>query len=270
MIAIQQNDKQVNTKALLLSIGVHVLLLLLFFLLKYTITETPPAVESGGLEVNLGTSNNGSGNNQPMSKKDPVAYQATVVYKSTAPARSSIPKDLVRSNEADAPEVNESKKKMAKAQANDQPKKPVVRQQPRYVYAGGTGAGGNSANQDAKGSNEGNTTGPGDRGVPGGTPGASNYTGAPGNGTGGIGHTLTGRDITPKKFEAEFREGGKVVIHVTVDRNGAIINKRVISSPSRELTQIAIEKLSNAHFSKSEGSEPEQSGDVTFYFKTRQ
>lgn len=120
-----------------------------------------------------------------------------------------------------------------------------------------------------KGSSEGNTTGPGDRGVPGGTPGAENYTGTPGNGTGGINHTLSGRRISPDKFEAEFHEGGKVVIHVTVDRNGNIVDKRVKTSSSATLTRIAMDKLANAHFSKSDGPEPQQFGDVTFIFKTR-
>jgi TonB family protein len=246
------------------------LLLLLFVLFSYTIPTHEEVMQSGGLEVNLGTSSDGSGTDQPMSRKEPAAYQATVMYKSVAQA-AAIPKDIVRSQAADAPDVSSPTKRTKPAQAAEPARAtPQPRPQARYVYPGGTGAGGNSAAQDAKGTSEGNTSGPGDRGVPGGTPGASNYTGIPGNGTGGIGHTLSGRKISPDKFEAEFREGGKVVIHVTVDRNGSIISRRIISSPSRELSQLALEKLSNARFSKSEGQEPEQSGDVTFYFKTRQ
>ena len=106
--------------------------------------------------------------------------------------------------------------------------------------------------------------------MPGGTPGAANYSGIPGNGTGGIGHTLSGRTISPDKFEAEFHEGGKVIIHVTVDRNGIIVNKFVKSSSNPELTRLALEKLNNSKFSKSEGPEPQQFGDVTIIFKTRQ
>ena len=90
----------------------------------------------------------------------------------------------------------------------------------------------------------------------------------PGNGSGGIGHTLTGRQISPAQFEAEFKESGKVVIHVTVDKSGAIVNKRVVSSSSPQLTKIALEKLANARFSKSESTEPQQFGDVTIIFKT--
>ena len=51
-------------------------------------------------------------------------------------------------------------------------------------------------------------------------PGAANYatSGCLVMAPGGIGHNLSGRDIYPKQFEAEFNESGKVVIHVTVDK----------------------------------------------------
>ncbi|MCW3123410.1 MAG: hypothetical protein JWQ38_2902 [Flavipsychrobacter sp.] len=274
MIAIQQQQQPAfNTKAALWTVGVHALLLLLFILLSYTVTPpvlAVPTVDSGGIEVNLGTSDNGSGKNQPMSKKAPAAYQATVVFKSAA-VTSSLPKEIVQTTEPDAPEVDNTRHK------NNAPtpaieNKPVTKPQekPKYAYAGDHGPGGNSAAQNSPGTSEGNTHGPGDRGVPGGTPGAPNYTGIPGDGTGGIGHTLTGRDIYPKKFEAEFSESGKVVIHVTVNKSGAIINKRVKSTSSPQLTKLALEKINTVKFSASNGSEPEQSGDVTFYFKTRQ
>ncbi len=266
MIALQQKQPAINNKALAWTVGIHALLLLLFILLTYTIPHTDPAVEvGGGLEVNLGTSENGSGKDQPMSKKDPSEYKATVIYKSVA-VKSSVPKDIIRTTEADAPEINNTSKKNGHEDATEKGKS---QPSPRYTYPGDNGKGGNSAAQNLAGKNEGNTTGPGDRGVPGGTPGAENYTGTPGNGTGGIGHTLSGRQISPDKFEAEFHEGGKVVIHVTVDRNGNIVDKRVKSSSGSHLTRIALDKLSTAKFSRSDGPEPQQFGDVTIIFKTR-
>ncbi|GAA4467308.1 hypothetical protein GCM10023093_22980 [Nemorincola caseinilytica] len=262
-----QHTKQpaVNNKALAWSIGIHALLLLLFFFFSYTIPTVQTTDIGGGLEVNLGTSEDGSGTDQPMSRKDPAEYQATVVYKTTA-ARSSVPQNIMQTDQGDAPAVENMSKKNGRDNATEAG---AARQSPRYTYAGDRGEGGNSAQQDMAGKSEGNTTGSGDRGVPSGTPGAENYTGTPGNGTGGIGHTLSGRHIYPDKFEAEFSESGKVVIHVTVDRNGNIVDKRVKSSSGAHLTRIALEKLSAAKFSKSDGSEPQQFGDVTIIFKTR-
>lgn len=274
MIALQQQEPTVNKKALAWTVGVHALLFLFFILLRYSITPIPPvAKEDGGLEVNLGSSDNGSGNDQPMSTKKPAPYQASVVYKSIA-AKSDIPKEIVRSTEADAPEVDNTKhtKNIAPANETKTTEKPVVKapEKPKYTYAGENGPGGNSAAQNKPGTSEGNTTGGGDRGVPGGTPGAANYTGIPGSGNGGIRHTLTGRTISPDKFTAEFHEGGKVVIRVTVDKAGNIISKSVISSSSAELKNIALSKLANAKFSPSDGSEPEQHGTITINFITRQ
>ncbi len=271
MIALRQQEPAVNNKALAWTIGVHALLLLLFFVLRYTISTIPPVQPDGGLEVNLGTSDNGSGNDQPMSTKDPAAYQAAVVYKSVV-AKSDIPKEIVRTNQEDAPEVNETKKAKKVAPSDVKPiekPKPAVQEKPKYIMPASTGQGGNSAAQNKPGTSEGNTTGPGDRGVPGGTPGAPNYSGIPGNGNGGIRHTLSGRQISPDKFEAEFHESGKVVIHVTVDRDGNIIDKRVKSSSNPELTRLALEKLRGAKFSRSEGAEPQQFGDITINFSTR-
>jgi len=269
MIALQQQAQPiVNNKALAWTIGSHALLLFVFFLFRYTVDATPviPDLGGGGMEVNLGTSDKGSGNDQPQSTKAPAPYEATVVMKSTA-APSSIPKNIATSDAEDAPPVSNNSKRTGTAAANE---KGHVQAKPKYTYAGETGTGGNKSTEDKRGSNEGNDpTGNGDKGVPGGTPGAPNYTGTPGKGTGGIGHNLGGRSITPDRFEAEFSESGKVVIRVTVDRSGAIISKSVKSSPNATLSKLALQKLADARFSKSDGPEPQQFGDVTIYFTTR-
>jgi len=266
MIAtVPQQQSGFSVKALAWTIGVHALLLLLFLLFRYSVQPVQPDVTGDGLEVNLGTSETGSGNDQPMSTESPSAYAATVVYH-TAAAKSDLPKDMLRTQDAAAPDVNNPTGKKNTGHPGEDSKANTP-PQPKFLYPGETGKGGNSAATNAKGSNEGISGGQGDQGVPGGTPGASNYTGAPG--TGGIGHTLTGRTITPAKFEAEFREGGKVVIHVTVNRDGNIVNKFVKSSSSAQLTKIALDKLSRAKFSPSTGTEPQQFGDVTIIFKAR-
>lgn len=268
----KQQEKPVNFKALAWTTGSHALLFLLFILLHSSTPIPPPIVDvGGGMEVNLGSSTEGSGKDQPMNTKAPAPYQASVVYKST-PVKSNLPKNIVQSNEADAPELNNKNTKKNVQTPVNEPEHKVQKQQQqaKYSYPGETGGGGNKANQNKQGTNEGNGTGPGDKGVPGGTPGAPNYSGTPGNGNGGIGHTLGGRDIFPKQFVAEFNESGKVVIHVTVDRNGNIINKYIKTSSSAQLNKIALEELNNVKFSVSSSPEPQQFGDVIIIFKTRQ
>lgn len=283
MIAQQSSENQpINIKAAAWTVGIHILLFLLFLLVRYTLPAPVPPVEELGMEVNLGTDADGSGTDQPMATGDPAPDRASARYHAAAQQNTEA-RDMAQTDDPDAPAVkqvqpnnasvrnNNTQTTTQQRNRNQQQASSNNRQQqnPRYVYNGATGNGGNGAVTDKPGTGEGNTTGSGDRGVPGGTPGASNYTGSPGNGTGGISHTLSGRGISPAQFYAEFHEGGKVVVQVTVDRSGNIISKRIKSSPSEELSRIALQKLSQAKFSSSSNAEPQQFGTVTIVFKAR-
>ncbi|RYZ56120.1 MAG: TonB family protein [Sphingobacteriales bacterium] len=277
---MNKTDQPLNIKAAAWTISIHILLLLIFMLFRYSLPAAT-VTEELGMEVNLGTSDEGSGTDQPMSTDNPSAGQMEATYQSTA-AEQSEARNMMTSDDPDAPAVApvnaSSRTSNSNSRTTVNPHRSTSqqpnansnqRQQPRYVYQGGTGAGGNSAVNNVPGSSEGNTTGTGDRGVPGGTPGSSNYTGSPGNGTGGISHTLSGRDISPRQFVAEFSEGGKVVVRVKVDRDGNIISRTIKSSSNRKLNDIALQKLSQAKFSRKPDAAPEQIGDISFIFKTR-
>ena len=84
----------------------------------------------------------------------------------------------------------------------------------------------------------------------------------------GISHNLKGRKLIPERFEAEFKEGGKAKIHVTVDKNGTIISNSITSISTQDLKQPALEYISKAKFSKCENQES-QEGDITIVFRTR-
>lgn len=274
-------EQSTNIKATAWTIGVHVLLFLFFIWIGYSVPVTPPAEELG-MEVNLGTSEDGSGTDQPLDVNAPAEANVSTAYRANA-SDNSQSRELMESEDPEAPAVTppvKTENPVRHNTANNQNTRSTNTQRqssttatqpqrPRYVYSGSTGMGGNNAVANHPGTSEGNTSGTGDRGVPGGTPGATNYTGSPGNGTGGISHTLSGRDISPKQFVAEFNEGGRVVVRVKVDRDGNIVSKTVRSSPNKRLSDIALQKLAQAKFSKSPDAAPEQIGDITFLFKTR-
>ena len=279
-------ERPINIKASAWTIGVHVALLLLLLFVTYstpTITEPTPEM---GMEVNLGTSDNGIGDDQPMSVDEPAPAKASVSYKLAA-HETNEPKDLLKTEDPNAPAVapvtnsatpkhvieKETKKSTTKKQelrSENVAKANTVPPRPRYVYSGATGRGGNSATTNRAGTSEGNTFGNGDRGVPSGTPGAANYTGTPGKGTGGISHNISGRSIVAfPPPEADFREGGKVVIRVTVSKTGAIVNIQIVSASNAELRAIALRKVDKIRFNKSDDAPEEQFGNITFVFKTR-
>lgn len=273
-------NRQINTRAAAWTAGVHVMLLLLFIFIRYSSPAAPEPVQELGMEVNLGTDEDGSGDDQPMNTEEPSATHAAAAYKATAAPKPTA-KEILRTEDQTAPSIANSQKAKARdvatresttRNANRNPQQSNdnnTNQRPRYVYNGGTGRGGNAGPANTTGRGEGNGNGPGDKGVPGGTPGASNYTGVPGSGN-GISHTLSRRSIIAfPPPEAEFREGGKVVIRITVNQNGVISNKQVVSASNGELRAIALRKLEKVKFNKSEDAPEEQFGNITFVFKTR-
>lgn len=270
-------DNTLDFRAIAWTVLIHAILLLVFLFITYQ----PPAlepIEDMGIEVNLGTAADGYGTDQPMSLGDPSMDNAANTSLSNA-AGSDLPADILESNDPDAPGINTSDNNTTAdnnnvnsntRRSNDRPANNTrTQQRARYVYGGNEGPGGNNAPADRDGTSEGNTNGNGDRGVPGGTPGADNYEGAPGSGN-GISHNLSGRSIVafPPK-DAEFKEGGRVTIRITVNRLGVIIDKRIVSSGNAELRELALKKVSSIRFNKSNTAPEEQFGNITFVFKTR-
>jgi len=275
-------EQKKNTKALAWTLGVHALLLLAFLLLKYTLPAHPQP-EDLGMEVNLGTSENGFGTDQPEDPEDPAAEAASAARAAAASAEAS-EREVHTSEDNDAPSLPP-----AKPQARRRDPQPVQRetprtpnqtvarsssaasrpaQSPRYVYPGATGRGGNSAQSSRPGGNEGVGQGDGDMGVPGGTPGAANYSGVPGGGGASFAHSITGRSLVSRPDpKAEFREGGKVVIRVTVNREGAITDYRVVSAANATIRALALKKLQSVRFNKSPSAPAEQFGNITFDFR---
>lgn len=279
-------EQQKNAKAILWTAGVHTLLLLVFLFYKYTM-PVQVEVEDLGMEVNLGTSENGFGTDQPENPEDPAPSEAAVAVHSPSAANNTPEREVHTSEDNDAPAVrinrnkniirnqpptpvqNRNNRTRPNATASNATTKPAAPQTARYVYAGSNGKGGNSAQNNRPGGNEGIGQGDGDMGVPGGTPGAANYSGIPGGGGTSIGHSISGRNIVSRPDpKAEFREGGKVVIRVTVNKDGVITDSRIVSAANATIRALAIKKLQSVKFNKSATAPAEQFGNITFNFKT--
>lgn len=273
----------VQPRPLLITLGIHALLLLLLLLWHFNLPAQQPTPVEMGMEVNLGTSDQGSGDDQPMDVEDP-ASRALAAQRVTDVSATQA--DVERSDDDDAPSIptgssvsrgnsslpaSRPNHNTSNTSSHAHAHSSTQAQRPRYVYPGNNGRGGNAAATNMPGSNEGNTTGPGDRGVPRGTPGATNYLGSPGNGTGGVSYTLSGRTMVafPSK-EARFRHGGRVVVRVTVARDGSITNRQIKSSTNSDLNTIALHKAQEARFNADSHAPDEQFGEIIFEFTTRQ
>jgi outer membrane biosynthesis protein TonB len=225
------SDNQKNWKALFITLSVHALLLLVFFLFAFAVPGvTPPPVEEG-IEVNLGNSDIGFGDIQPLVPGEPAPEAQPEPAPSpaqTAPAEQEQEKELSDRDDADAPEISKPATKPVKTTkpaATTQPattNKPAVTttpptpkpQKPKAVYGGGSGTGGNNADDYNNSRNQGVAGGSGDQGKPGGNPNSDNYNGTGGSGSGGPRVTSGNRKIV--KYYSFTGELDKATIYAIV------------------------------------------------------
>jgi outer membrane biosynthesis protein TonB len=227
-------ERQKNLQASLYTAGIAGAMLLLVFLVKFyePIVHPPPQEEI--IDINLGSSDVGSGNDQPQLPGAPAPEQqvAYTPVRETPQSSSEAVKDVEENNERDAPpvykpavtkadakKINEETKveKVTQTTANVTPTPAPPR--PRAVMGqvrGGNGNGGNGADTYKPGTGEGQGGGPGDQGSIGGNPNGKNYTP----------RRLAVRTVSipTRSFEDDFKESGKIVLEISVDENGRLIS----------------------------------------------
>jgi hypothetical protein len=292
MTAERNFEAQKNLKASGYTLMVCVLLLIIFLFVKWTLPSIPPPPVEEGIEVNLGNSDQGSGDDQPFlpGKPAPADQQAY-----TPPKQVNTPVEEVKDFETDdkdeeAPVIR--KPPVTKPTATKVPDKEVVKTppvknpkpspeppapappKPKAVFRGvnGTGTGGNEADNYKKGGSEGIAGGRGDQGAPGGNPDSDNYKGG-GTGNSGVAKLrgLTGRSIvrTPS-FEDDFNENAKVAVDIRIDAAGNVISAeyqpRGSTTSDPNLKAIALRKARQVKFNP--GSE-ESAGTLQFNFRLK-
>ncbi len=244
-------------------------------------TEVPPFPEtggSGGVIVNIGMVDEASGDIQPMAdvvSKEPVVEK---VQPNTAPEENIATQDLEEVNIPPAKKVDTKKDvKPTKTEVKNttKPAEPVKTVNTSALYQGKTTAS----------KSQGTGTGTGDQGDKNGDPN-SKYTGKNGNGTGdgggegtgqgngtgkGISFSLSGRKLirTPQITD-HSQETGKVVVDITVDKDGtvetAIPGGRGSTTTSAYLFRLAKEAAMKAKFNPSPEGADIQKGTISFVF----
>lgn len=235
----------------LTTILLSVLLLLLFYV---GLTYMDPPIENG-ITVNFGTMEFGMGEEQPIKKiksqpAEPVQEpeEEVVEEKAAAQPEEVAEEDVmekatekvltqedeesikIKQQEAARREAEEAARKaQAKAEELAREQKAAEEKAQREKEAkkkkldelmGGL----NKSDGEVQGS-EGDDNREGDKGQPDGDPYATSYYGSPGSGSGTGGYGLSGRSLVSKgKVQQECNEEGRVVVKITVDRNGKVID----------------------------------------------
>jgi TonB family protein len=277
-------EESIRSRSLIISVLIHglIFLVLLFTVMKTSIPPFPEAGGSGGVIVNIGYLAEAGGEVQPMSENittDPslervrqtkveeenYATQDMEESPVTKPAKEE-KKNVVKTV---SPQVNASntEKKIAE---------PVKTVDQRAIYKG--------KSNDSK--SQGTGTGTGDQGDPAGDPN-SRYTGKSGSGTGlgqgdgegtgsgsgkgGVSFSLAGRRMvrTPQ-INDRSQETGKVVVDITVDKNGNVVSAipggRGSTTTSAYLNKLAREAAMKAKFNLSPEGADIQRGTISFVF----
>jgi TonB family protein len=290
---ISQAEENKNRVVASIVSAIILALLLLFLILYKLITPNPPFPEvaggGGGIEINFGTYNEGTGNVE----QNGIGEATSVVENKQVtppPAENSKSEKVYTSEQGE--DVNLKNSEKPKTENNVtviNPIKPPV-EKPRVKTAaellaekfnqnkGKNGGGdGNSGHAGNEGSPEGNPNTNGTGGTGGGTGGGNGPGEGPGDGpgkgpgTGGrFGFSLAGRAIVqPPNMPKDTKEEGKVVVEITVDKNGNVIeanpNGRGTTTSSPMLKTKARQAALATKFNVS-GQFEEQTGTITIIF----
>ncbi len=285
-------ESKKNIRALGFTVAVCSALALFLFLVSWTLPQVQAPSTDEGIEVNLGNSDQGSGDIAPAIPGEASATPATTFdpppSEKSAAAEETKPVEE-KNNDADAtpihtPDkpVNKPDHKKTETSVAHKRQKAVVPNptpvppRPKAVYAGGRSSthGGNNADSYNGARNQGIAGGHGDQGKPNGNPNSDSYTGNGGTGKSGvqIRSGLQGRRVTRfPSFEDDFNENAKVAVDVVVDKNGnvtsAVVNPRGTTTTSSSIRSIALRKAAQLKFNT--GSTDQQTGTIVFDFKLR-
>lgn len=267
------HDKD-KRRGLIVSLTIHAVLLVLFFFfgLKYIV---PPPEE--GMLINFGTSETGLGQveSEPMRSTEPVQTPVEQVTPPTPvePVAAVAEEEVVTQETED--EIAMRREKEAKERAEIERKKEEERkrveeqrlreEQKRRMdelfakAKAGAGTGGG----------EGDTKPGGNQGSLDGVPNVP-HGGKGGSGS-GVSFNLGGRKmVTPPRIVDNSQETGKVVVDITVDKYGKVVQAtpgaRGSTTTSSHLYRLAREAALDTKFDANPTAEVQQKGTMTFLF----
>ena len=188
-----------------------------------------------GVAVNFGTTDFGSGTNQPKAPTTTNTEQTPEPNTAETPAVSepstSKAEEIITTDDEAAIAIKKAEQEAAKKKAEELAKAKAEAERVRKeneakerkkkaldALMGGIGADdGNTSGSD------GNDEKSGDKGQLNGDPYAPSYFGSPGTGSGGVGYGLNGRGTpTKSKVIPDCDEEGRVVVEIHVNQNGDV------------------------------------------------
>ena len=202
--------------------AIFILLFIWFFL--YILKDDPniPAVyETGEIAINFGTSNVGQGDVQPT---EPIKTAPTPAPAETSKAAAQ---NITTQTTKAAPVIKSSETKSTTTSNEAVKPKAIESPKPSKSTSDALSSLINGPKSDGKTQGgQGDDNQAGDKGSPDGDPYANSYFGS-GSGKGGGGWGLKGRKLSNSGKEVQdCNESGTVVVQITVNRSGSVIDAR--------------------------------------------
>lgn len=287
----READKRVGW---MVSAGVHILIVLLFFLINAWTAPDPPLPEYG-IELNFGLEEAGSGAQQPVTRPSPPTVEEQgepekqeetkpeeIVEEQPVeqPVQSTAVEELPDSKQDDSPvetkpvekpkivtpvpkeEVKETKpiSKPAEVTPVQEPKVEEKKVDANALYPGSS----------SQGSKE---NAAGDAGDPQGKVDARTLYGKQGGGGGGPSLDLAGWkwDYIPKPND-QSKENGRIVFEIKVDDSGVVIGvktiERTVSPAVEQIYRREVEKLTFSRISENTIPASISTGKITFFIRS--
>lgn len=238
------------------------LLVVMLVCMAFGYDPPDPPIPEEGVEVNVGNSDMGLGDNPMPEASEP----------SSAPRPASATEQLSTQNTESSVPLYSSNKPSTAKQDNETPTttKPETPKEPEInknaLFNGSKG----NKNNNQNASSQGNTSGSGNMGKPDGDPNSNRYDGQPGKG--GPSFSLAGRTSkalpSPNKT---LNKEGTVVVKIWVDREGTVtkVDAPEKGSTTTDATLVNQAKAAarNAKFSAKADAAELQTGTITYVFR---
>jgi hypothetical protein len=240
----------------------------------FIVFHNPPKQEegTGGILVNYGTVDEGTGDDYMSTEEPSVAENANqtkpdkITPNTPTEEQQQVDnsdKNVVTQTTEDAPEVAANSKTPSNTVATEPNKKvpkPAVNQ--NALYKGKTNTG--------TGEGDGTGTTPGNQGKTTGTTLTNNYNGT-GSGNGGNLNLTQRSFVSRPTVDDNKRHNGKVVVEIRVDKDGSVIyakaGARGTTITDSDLWDKCENAILNSKFNASDSAPDNQSGTMTFVFK---
>lgn len=271
---IQLTHEKDRRRGLIVSLTIHAVLLVLFFFfgLKYII---PPPEE--GMVINFGTTETGLGNveSEPMQSTEevqvpveevtpPPPSETTPVVAEEEVVTQETEEEIAFKKEKEAKEKAETERKQQEERKRQEEQRLRDEQKKRMDELFAKAKAG-----EGKGGGEGNTKPGGNQGSLDGQPNVP-HGGKGGSGS-GVSFDLGGRKmVTPPRVVDNSQETGKVVVDITVDKYGKVVQAtagaRGSTTTSSHLYRLAREAALDTKFNANPDAQVQQKGTMTFVF----